>query len=277
MSGNGYVVVTGATGSIGRAICRRMVAAGRGVIVACRNEVRGMELVRELGGGVANVRCELLRLDDCASIFSFADRVSGLKIGTLINNAGVMNRDYALTECGWEQTLAVNYLGTVLLARLIAPAICDGGSMVFTTSVTRRLHSLADNMLHPNEADFSQLGTYGRSKLALTHYAMHLADEWRGRLRVNCADPGVVNTGMITMHRWFDPLANLFFRPLISSPERGAESALQAAASPYTGMVYHHSRYHPIKKELSCDEAHRRLIADTDELLDQVVRSRARR
>ena len=29
---------------------------------------------------------------------------------------------------------------------------------------------------------------------------------------------------MITMHRWFDPIADLLFRPLIKTPEQGAET-----------------------------------------------------
>lgn len=165
--------------------------------------------------------------------------------------------------------MAVNYFGTILLSWLIAPCIEQGGSVVFTTSVTRRLHRLADGILYPAEKDFSQLGTYGRSKLALTHYAMHLASLWQGRLRVNCADPGVVNSGMITMHRWFDPLANLLFRPFTSSPGRGAESALQACLSPHTGMIFYHAHSHPIANELRPDAAHTRLVAQTDEWLRQ--------
>ena len=100
-------------------------------------------------------------------------------------------------------------------------------------------------------------------------YAMYLAEECAGRLRVNCADPGVVNSGMITMHRWFDPLANLLFRPFTSSPGRGAESAMQACLSPHTGMIFHHANCHPIANELRPEAAHTRLVAQTDEWLRQ--------
>lgn len=267
-----YIVVTGATGGIGRAICRRLVSAGVSVVATCRDRERGEVLADELrrsATGGAEVRCELLCLDAPASICDFARRIGGLRISSLINNAGVMCRHYSLTAHGLEQTMAVNYFGTILLSWLIAPCIEQGGSVVFTTSVTRRLHRLADGILYPAEKDFSQLGTYGRSKLALTHYAMHLASLWQGRLRVNCADPGVVNSGMITMHRWFDPLANLLFRPFTSSPVRGAESALQACLSPHTGMIFHHAHSHPIANELRPDAAHTRLVAQTDEWLRQ--------
>lgn len=275
MEGRGYYIVTGATGAIGQAICRRLVAEGLSVIATCRDMVRGERLasdLRQLAAKDAGVRIEALQLDDSRSIDDFAQRIVGTaSIAALINNAGTMCRHYGTSNDGFEQTMAVNYFGTVLLTQLLLPAIADGGCIVFTTSVTRRLHRLTANLLHPTESDFSQLGIYGRSKLALTHYAMHLADTLRGRLRVNCADPGIVNSGMITMHRWFDPLANLLFRPLISSPDRGAESALQAAASPLTGMIFHHSRCHPIEKELSHDEAHRQLITATDNVVKNII------
>ena len=43
------------------------------------------------------------------------------------------------------------------------------------------------------------------------------------------ADPGVVNTGIITQHRWYDPLADVFFRPFIKSPEKGSIPLYRAA------------------------------------------------
>ena len=267
---NGYWIVTGATGGIGRAICRELVVKGYSVVATCRNRERGNQLVAELrqvAAGNADVRCEVLRLDDCHSAYDFAQRMKGVRIASLINNAGVMCRHYSVASIGIEQTMAVNCIGTVLLARLLLPMIANGGNMVFTTSITRRLHHISSGILSPTEKEFSQLGTYGRSKLALTHYAMHLADEVAGRVRVNCADPGVVNSGMITMHRWFDPIANVLFRPFISSTRRGAQSALQAAMSPHSGMIYYHSHFHPIEDELHHDDSHRQLIAAIDEQL----------
>ena len=235
---NGYWIVTGATGGIGRAICRELVVKGYSVVATCRNRERGNQLVAELrqvAAGNADVRCEVLRLDDCHSAYDFAQRMKGVRIASLINNAGVMCRHYSVASIGIEQTMAVNCIGTVLLARLLLPMIANGGNMVFTTSITRRLHHISSGILSPTEKEFSQLG--------------------------------VVNSGMITMHRWFDPIANVLFRPFISSTRRGAQSALQAAMSPHSGMIYYHSHFHPIEDELHHDDSHRQLIAAIDEQL----------
>ena len=266
-----HTVVTGASGSIGRAICSALLADGRNVIAVCHNDSRAEELLASLAGmcheGCA-LSTEVVELDDSESVKEFASRMQGCHISALINNAGIMNRHYGVNSDGVESTIAVNYVGTVLLTKLLLSSLsAEGGSVVFTTSVTRKLHKLQDFNFHESEAEFSQLGTYGRSKLALTHYAMHLADEMYGHVRVNCADPGVVNSKMITMHRWFDPIADVLFRPFISSPAHGAEPALKAVSSSLTGMIFTRNRCHPIADELACDENHARLIAETDELL----------
>ena len=43
---------------------------------------------------------------------------------------------------------------------------------------------------------------------------------------VNAADPGIVSTDIITMHAWFDPLTDVFFRPFIRTPRKGAATAI---------------------------------------------------
>ena len=43
---------------------------------------------------------------------------------------------------------------------------------------------------------------------------------------VNAADPGIVSTKIITMHMWFDPLTDIFFRPFIRTPRQGAATAI---------------------------------------------------
>ena len=70
------------------------------------------------------------------------------------------------------------------------------------------------------------LKNYGSTKLLLWRYSIELSKKCGDKIVVEMADPGVVNTGIITMHRWYDPLADLFFRPFIKSPERGAKAII---------------------------------------------------
>ena len=148
----GLYIVTGATGSIGKEIARALVDKGHNVVLACRNTVRANELRNELldahGGGEVIVAG--VSLDSPDSIHDFANRILALSrpIAAIAHNAGVMCRHRSITAQGHEQSLAVNYLAPVLLTHLLLPAMAEGGCIAFTTSITRKLHSLREEILN---------------------------------------------------------------------------------------------------------------------------------
>ena len=67
---------------------------------------------------------------------------------------------------------------------------------------------------------------------------------------VNAADPGIVSTDIITMHMWFDPLTDIFFRPFIRTPLQGAATAihllLDEDAGKRTGTLNANSHARPL-------------------------------
>ena len=201
MDDKGLYIVTGATGGIGRALTEGLCRKGLRVVMACRNmekaEAVRQGIMRSGKAGNGEITVRTLDMASLGSIGRFAEelRSEGAEIAALVNNAGVMSARFGLTADGIEQCMGVNYVGPYALTRLLLPMIADGGRIVNTLSVTYR----------------------------------ELARRTAGRIGVYAADPGVVDTGMITMHRWFDPLTDLLFRPLIKSPEQGARTALALA------------------------------------------------
>ena len=226
---NAWTVVTGATGSMGAVAVRRMAAEGYPVVMACRNLEKGEQLRTRILTEQKDAVLELMELDlaSRASVRSFVEALGGRPIAALFNNAGVLSRRYVKTEDGIEQTFAVNYLNTSLLTRLLVPFMVDGGNVVNMVSLTCKLSRLDMGWQELGEREFSQIGTYGKTKLALLYFSIELARR-NPQLHVNVSDPGIVNSNMISMDRWFDPLADIFFRPFIKSPEKGAEPALRA-------------------------------------------------
>ncbi len=234
---SGQVLLTGATGGIGREIAAALASAGESLILGCRNAEKARSLVAALPGEHEVVEIDLASEK---SVRAAVAALEGKKLKGIIHNAGTMERRFRTDEQGREMTMAVNYWNTQLLTELLLPRLEEGGRIVFTTSLTRYIPFLSKSP-EVREKDFSQLLTYARSKKALTRYAAALAAQGVG---VNCADPGVVDTGMISMDRWFDPLADLFFRPFIRSARKGAEPALRAFSSPRTGRIFCRRRTH---------------------------------
>ena len=177
------------------------------------------------GNGEITVRT--LDMASLGSIGRFAEelRSEGAEIAALVNNAGVMSARFGLTADGIEQCMGVNYVGPYALTRLLLPMIADGGRIVNTLSVTYRIGRIGPRLFEPEPQRYERFRSYGSSKLALLLFTLELARRTAGRIGVYAADPGVVDTGMITMHRWFD----LLVRPLIKSPEQGARTALALA------------------------------------------------
>ncbi len=121
--------VTGATGTIGKAMAR-LIAHNHNyeVVLLCRNEAKASDAVREIKKATGNdrVRYELLDVSRRSSIESLAARWEG-PLHILINNAAATPRTRLETPEGIELQFATNVLGYFWLteafcARLAASA-----------------------------------------------------------------------------------------------------------------------------------------------------------
>ncbi len=248
-----YIVITGATGAIGFEIARALYGEGENLILACRNAEKAdavrLKLIGEFGER-GDIRCQSLDLARMDSVRDFVRAIKPFAVKALINNAGVMNRHYTTDEPGREMTMAVNFHNTRELTLLMLSEFDTITNVVFTTSLTRFLHRKNRDVTAVDDVDshsFSQLGTYGRSKRALTDFAIRLSHEGRPGLTVACADPGVVNSSMLAMHRGFDRLTDLIFRPFTRCPAHGAIPAVRAVRAARGPRIYCRHLTHSLK------------------------------
>lgn len=252
------VIVTGANGSIGKAITTTLMRQGYPVIMACRNiekaEKIREEILMENKSGLAEVIP--LDLSSQKSIRHFGELITSREenIGCLINNAGIMCKDYTRTTEGIEMTIGVNFIGTALLTEILIPRMIRGSRILFTSSITRKTGTIDNNMLHPQTGKYKRFKAYGSSKLAITIYASELSERLAGKINVNVTDPGIVDSNMITMHQWFDPLADILFRPFIKTPGQGAAGAIYAATSNevsgISGHLFTGRKHRPLPKNI---------------------------
>lgn len=223
--------MTGATGSIGLAATKSLLSKDFPAIMACRNIKKANSQRDILIKEFPHSEIDVLELDlnSLSSIRMFAENIKnqGFKVDRLLNNAGIICRDFTVNDDGFETTLAVNYLGPLYLTKLMIPLMSDDFNIVNTVSVTRGVSKLDKHFFDLDKKRFSQLGTYGKAKYALFLSSLTLAEKIKNG-RVNLTDPGVVDSNMISMHRWFDPLADVLFRPFCKSPEKGAMPAVNA-------------------------------------------------
>lgn len=241
-------IVTGASGSIGSAATKMLIDKGFSVVMSCRNLKKGSEVRDKILAERPNADIELLYLDltSFKSIEDFCKEIDNLEVKPkyLHNNAGIICRNFNTTEDGFETTFGTNYIGTVYLTKLLMPIMGDGFHIVNTVSLTRYISDVNQKIFDVNEKRFRQLKTYGISKYALLLYSLKLSQMVPEGCHVNMTDPGIVNSNMITMHRWYDPLADVIFRPFFcSTPEQGATPAVNALVSDENGMFFHKNKF----------------------------------
>lgn len=227
-------IVTGASGGIGQALTEKLAERGFRVLMACRNPEKSEPIRARIRKRSGNPEISLSPLDlgSLESVGRFAAelKAQGQRVGVLLNNAGTMNGTFGLTADGLERTVAVNYIGTAALTLALLPLMHPGSRIVNTLSYTCRIGRVDERLFEPDPAHYGRLRAYGTSKLALLLFSLELRERVAERgIGVFAADPGIVDTNMITMNRWFDPIADLLFRPLIKTPEQGAETALRLA------------------------------------------------
>ena len=226
-------VITGADGGMGMEITRAVATAGYKVIMACRDpeiaEEKRQLIMRETG----NIALEIVpvNLASLSSTASFANELlqRGEVITLLMNNAGTMETRRCITEDGLERTVSVNYVAPYLLTRKLLPLMGEGSRIVNMVSCTYAIGKLdfPDFFLRGKKGAFWRIPIYSNTKLALTLFTIALSKKVKEKgIIVNAADPGIVSTKINTMHMWFDPLTDLFFRPFIRTPRQGAATAI---------------------------------------------------
>ena len=226
-------VITGADGGMGMEITRAVAIAGYKVIMVCRDpeiaEEKRQLIMRETG----NIALEIVpvNLASLSSTASFANELlqRGEVITLLMNNAGTMETRRCITEDGLERTVSVNYVAPYLLTRKLLPLMGEGSRIVNMVSCTYAIGQLdfPDFFLRGKKGAFWRIPIYSNTKLALTLFTIALSKKVKEKgIIVNAADPGIVSTKIITMHMWFDPLTDIFFRPFIRTPRQGAATAI---------------------------------------------------
>ena len=116
------ILVTGATGAIGQAICRALVAEGAQVVIHYgRNCDAAEALLAELGGRGCCLPADLSDPTGATALWQAAEAAAG-RITGLVNNAGIrsevpVDAPLADWQTVWDREMRVNFLAAVDLTR----------------------------------------------------------------------------------------------------------------------------------------------------------------
>jgi NAD(P)-dependent dehydrogenase (short-subunit alcohol dehydrogenase family) len=183
-------VVTGASRGIGRAIAKRLSAAGADLALWARDRDALESLANELAAGGRLAKAFVVDVTDSATIDRARDEVRATMptVRTLVNNAGAVLRSATvnITDAQWAHVMAVNANGTFYVTRAFLPDLVrEHGRIINIASRAGREGT-------------PLLAAYCAAKHAVVGFTRSLALELRAaRVSVNAICPGSVDTEML--------------------------------------------------------------------------------
>ncbi|KAJ9293136.1 hypothetical protein DTO271G3_8080 [Paecilomyces variotii] len=256
------ILLTGATSGLGFEAAIKFLNLGVStLIIGGRNIERCNQVKAELEKRTNRpgaVQAWHLDMNSFQSVVEFAERarkeIPRLDIAVL--NAGLFHRAYNTSSDGWEETLQVNALSTVLLALLLLPKLREStsdsepahltitSSYQFTRVKAESLRTDGRLLEHLNDPKrFSGGKQYGISKLLLEYAIKNIAQLMRnedGTLQVivNSVSPGFCGSSLgRQFNRFYERWATwLLYKLFARTPEEGSRSLVSAT---YQGVESH--------------------------------------
>jgi 3-oxoacyl-[acyl-carrier protein] reductase len=181
-------LVTGATGGIGAAIARAIVAQGGSVAVTGTRQAVLDELCASIGPKAKGFVCDL---GDRAAVDALCPAVEAEfgRVDILVNNAGITrdNLFIRMSDDDWDKVIEVNLTAAFRLTRAVLRGMLKrrSGRIIAMSSVV----GVAGNAGQPN---------YAAAKAGLLGMTKSLAKEvGRRGITVNAIAPGYIQTAMV--------------------------------------------------------------------------------
>ncbi|KAG5676985.1 hypothetical protein PVAND_006776 [Polypedilum vanderplanki] len=235
------VIITGANTGIGKETAIDLAKRGGKIYIACRDEKRGEDALKEIKERSDSDKVHFMQLD-LASLESvrkfsqrFHERENQLHI--LINNAGVMACPRMETKDGFELQIGTNHLGHFLLTHLLLDLLKSvSSSRIINVSSAAHKFGGVSKKDFMSQKNYNRWFAYGQSKLANILFTRELAKRLKDypNLTVNSCHPGAVNTELqrhMNKFLWeytLLPILGIFFK----TPYEGAQTQIKLAVDP---------------------------------------------
>lgn len=233
------ILVTGCNSGLGLETVRVLALRGAHVIGLARTFQKAQDALSKLvGGKTTSFACELAdpkSVQDCIRAIC----ASGLKLDSIICNAGIMALPELAQDYGYERQFFTNHIGHFALVTGLLDQLNPSGRVIVLSSSAHRMAPKGgvDFGNLKGEKSYSAWPAYGQAKMANLVFAKELARRFKGTGKTAYAvHPGVIATNL---SRSMNPILAKIFKmtePLfLKSVGQGAATQVYLAVTPNPG------------------------------------------
>jgi NAD(P)-dependent dehydrogenase (short-subunit alcohol dehydrogenase family) len=267
------ILVTGASSGLGYEAALKFAQKGASkVILTARTVDKGQAAKDAIEAKVGKreiVEVWQLEMGSYESIKSIVEKAKGLeRLDIVVLNAGVMTKDYRVSEYGWETTLQINVLSTTLLALMLLQKLRASKTPEWTpvleivsSGLYRRVEIPNSFANAPLEAynkpeNFKRQNQYNVSKFFVQCVVKHIAkmtqpdEASKPEVIVPSVCPGACKSGLgreLMGNVIVRTLANIFFALFTRTAEEGSRSFVSGTVQggKANGMVWQNDNLQP--------------------------------
>ncbi len=194
------ILITGSTDGIGKLTALKLAQKGHTIYLHGRNPQKLETLVEEMKLSTQNKNISgfIADFSDLNQVQNMAKKIIERvpNLDTLINNAGILSITNPHTQNGLDKRFVVNYLSAVLLTESLIPLISSStdGRIINLSSAAQS--PVSTDALNGRKA-LSDFEAYAQSKLALTMWSFHLANQHPEIITIPVNPGSMLNTNMV--------------------------------------------------------------------------------
>jgi retinol dehydrogenase 14 len=233
------VLVTGATGGIGKATAIGLAKMGARVGITGRDLIRAEQAAADIRTASGNPAVDVFAADmsSQAEVRRLAGAVLDAypRLDVLVNNVGGFWAHRHPTADGLEHTFALNHLAPFLLTNLLLDRLkASAPARVVTVSSGAQAAGRIDFDDLQGARSYSGQRAYSQSKLANILFTNELARRLQSTgVTANSVHPGVVRTNFGSEDQaGFFRIISPLVRPFLKTPTQGAWTPIYLASSP---------------------------------------------
>lgn len=197
------VVVTGATGGIGKQLCLYLAKLNANLILACRSTSKTNILIEEIRKHNSLIKVDFLHLDleDMINVKSAIEKLKQIEIDYFIHNSGIYNVPMKQTNSNINNVFQVNFVAPYFITKQLFSHFRQCQTKVVAVGSIAHNYSRIDE----NDIEFKTRTkaskVYGNSKRFLMFSLFELFKNETGTT-LSIAHPGVTLTNITNHYHW---------------------------------------------------------------------------